>query len=294
MQFFLGLELFLCFLSANGVLKSLSNPNFFLHQLCLTRIPRQMNSSAFMRSLLCGEKLRDPKLLQLLSDSSLIHLVVVSGSHFLVLLWLVERMRAPRALQFLVILGYWALTSAQAPGLFALLLWVLRQSPAVSLTSVQRVLLAGCGSFLVDFTTLQSASLYLTWLCCLTLALSSDFKAKGPSRPGHVHCVIYFAINLLGGWSVWTHPLGLILNLTLGTLLSLGLFPLGIWVALTQQGAGLFDWLMLQTQWLLQNLGQPHTQRPWVWTPVWWFYIFILHFGIQIYFEQQQKGKIRG
>src|SRR5688500_17879001 len=125
MRFFLILLTSLLFFGRFDMLNTASSQNFFLHQSCLRNIPENAESELLLRSLVFGATLKDPQLKKLLSDSALIHLIVVSGSHFIVLLWLLNILRIPSFLQFGVLFFYWLVTLVQAPGLFALLAWTL-------------------------------------------------------------------------------------------------------------------------------------------------------------------------
>lgn len=289
MRFFFTLVLSLCFLSLLGLLNTASRPNSFLHRTCKSQVPQEMQSQKLLQSLVCGENLQDMQLKKLLTDSSLIHLIVVSGSHFLVLIWLLKCLRLTHWLQLILLLLYWLMTQAQAPGLFALLIWGLRQSHGPSFRSHQRVLLAGLFCLLIQPRFFQSGSLYLTWLCCLGLTLASKRKEKLWGDP---NILIYIFVNLFGGWTIWSHPLGFILNMTIGAFLSLVFFPLGIFVVLTHQGIRLFDQLTEMLHWLLRNLGPAPIDRDWAWSPNWWGILLILHISLQLSDQTRQQKKV--
>jgi hypothetical protein len=275
MRLFLFVILILCVFSVTGLLNTFSRPSSPLHQMCIDRIPENTRFTHLLNSLVCGTPLNDPRMKALLVNSSLIHLVVVSGSHFLVLLILLKTCTRQRWLQFTLIFGYWIMTQAQAPGMLALLYWSLRQKTSAELRPDQTILLAGLACLLIDPKLFNSQSLYLSWLCGIGLSLSKILPA---SNLLITQLTLYTLINLLGGWDEWSHPLGILMNATVGVALSFFLFPLGAFVVATQFGETLFDKMTLSLIWILKSFGPPSFEhRHWLWNEWWWLWIASLH-----------------
>lgn len=281
----------LCFFSNTLDLNFLFLPTSPFHQICLQQIPQKNSSTEFLNSLVCGAPLFNFELRDLFIASSLIHLVVVSGSHFLIILSLLRLLTKKNWIHFCVILTYWLATYAQAPGLLALLLWSLRQKKSAELRPHQIVLLAGFASLMIRPQWIHSPSLYLSWLCCLSLSLWEQAKVRSQMLLSHL--TLYLAVNIFGGWSQWTHPSCLLLNMTLGTLLSVVLFPLGAFVVLTHLGLSLFALCTQGLIWTLQNFAPPETGiRPWIWNEWWWLWIGLAHSFIWVWEAQTRPMRI--
>ncbi|MBK7961609.1 MAG: hypothetical protein IPK04_10705 [Bdellovibrionales bacterium] len=275
MHVFLLSVLVLWIFSITGSLQTLSLPSSPFHHICVLRIQTVVKYSHFLDSLVCGTPFNDLKLKSLFINSSLVHLVVVSGSHFLVLLILLKFCTTQPWVQLSVIISYWLITQTQPPGMLAILFWSLRQKTSAELRPDQMVLLCGLGCFLVNPRLWHSPSLYLSWLCSLGLSLAQVTSVSNILRP---QLIIYTLINLIGGWDQWSHPLGILINATIGTLLSLFLFPLGAFVVVTQQGGFIFDRMTSSLIWILKSFGPPPLDdRHWIWNEWWWLWIASLH-----------------
>lgn len=275
MSLFLLSVFVLWIFSITGSLHTLSLPSSPFHQMCAHRVPTVVLYSHFLESIVCGSPFNDFQLKNLFINSSLIHLVVVSGSHFLVLLMLVKACTTKPWVQFSVIITYWIITQAQAPGMLAILFWSLRQRNSAELRPDQMVLLCGIACFLVSPQLWHSSSLYLSWLCCLGLCLAQILGTSNLLLP---QLIIYTFINLVGGWDQWGHPIGILINATVGTLLSFFLFPVGAFVVVTQQGGIIFDKMTSYIIWLLKSFGPPPLDnRHWIWNEWWWLWIASLH-----------------
>lgn len=148
--------------------------------------------------------------------SGLVHLFVVSGSHFIVLQWILNKIRAPRMMQFFVLWFYNAVTGFSPPGTRACMglslgfLFKVREEQ--KLFAVALICLA------LEPGWATSYSFWLSWLASLILFVTPEFKVD------LLRNFIFYGIWLLLGFSIspWAIPL----NLMIGPMISWILFPL--------------------------------------------------------------------
>lgn len=288
MRFFLMCSLVLWIFNITFLHNKTAETSQILHQLCLKRLPSMTEHTDLVASLVCGKAFPDSPDKSLLINSSLIHLIVVSGAHFLVLEKLLTLLKLSRMSQFLILGLYWVMTLCQPPGLMALLLWLLGTSSVISWPyRFQKVLAAGVLAFIINPALVFSASLYLSWLCCSTLSL---FHKKTNPLVGAIS--IYLSLSWIGGWTPWAHPLGIFLNLTLGALLSLFLFPIALFSSMTHYGVHFLEFLLNLFFKVLLLFNLKMGPQEWVWSPTYWLYILGLHLGLHFFFKIKARSQI--
>lgn len=141
---------------------------------------------------------------------------VVSGSHFVVLQWLLEKFKIPRTLQFFILWLYNALTGFSPPGTRACM--TLSLGFLFKVTSEQKLFAVACLCLALQPTWATSYSFWLSWMASLILIMTPQFKID------LLRNFIFYAIWLGLGFtiSIWSVPL----NLIVGPLISWVLFPL--------------------------------------------------------------------
>lgn len=151
-----------------------------------------------------------------LQISGLIHLFVVSGSHFIVLQWIVQKLRLPRPLQFLILWFYNGVTGFSPPGTRACM--TLSFSFLFKIRDEQKLFAVALLCLALQPSWILSYSFWLSWLASLILIVTPQFKIDV------LRNFIFYGVWLLLGFtiSVWTVPL----NLLVGPFISWVLFPL--------------------------------------------------------------------
>lgn len=189
-----------------------------------------------MASLLCGEKVTDPALLDSLRQTSLLHLFVVSGSHLIALEFLLTMLRIPSRLRRLLSLVFVALTGFQAPLVRAFVglclpregsRWGPRSRPDLD------VLKAGALTLALFPSWIDSLSLSLSWLAALALSLPWGEGWQGAFR--RAIAVWFFLLPAFVGWGL-PSPVSWLTNLLLAPVFSFISLPL----ALIALGDGIF------------------------------------------------------
>lgn len=253
------------------------------HNICLQSLPTTVEKLGSLEALVCGKNMHDPELKELLSQSSLIHIFIVSGSHFLFLYKILARVPILRRFPLFPLSLYALATLCQAPALRALVflaLVELARRKKFFTPSVLLVLLSGVFCLCLFPQWLASRSLLMSLLAALVMALMSDYFGKNRetlpalfATQGLLYVVMGFC---LWGFSS-LHPLGILFNLTLGPLIGGLLFPLALAVVFIPPLGFLFDGMMTGLHWILKKssplLGALGNTRPLTVENLWIFYL---------------------
>ncbi|WP_413290867.1 ComEC/Rec2 family competence protein [Bdellovibrio sp. HCB337] len=195
----------------------------------------------------------------LLVQNSLIHIFIVSGSHFLLLHKILAKLPIVRRHTLFILFGYALMTLCQPPALRALLFLVLLKISErwkLFLSPVFLVFLSACLCVAVFPQWITSRSLLMSLLAALIIALMSEFWGKKQHTLPALfltQSALYFVMAFpLWGFSD-LHPLGVLLNLTLGPLIGGVLFPLGLLGAIVHPLAFLFDKALNLLIWILER-----------------------------------------
>lgn len=195
---------------------------------CRELLPEKAAHAAALASLLCGEKVTDPALLDSLRQTSLLHLFVVSGSHLIALEFLLGLLRVPRLARRIFALVFVFLTGFQAPLVRAFVglclpregsRWGPRGRTDLDVMKAGLLTLALCPGWI------DSLSLALSWLAALALSLPLGDGWRGAFRKSIV--IWFFLIPALAGAGV-PSPLSWLLNLFVAPVFSLLSMPLAL------------------------------------------------------------------
>jgi competence protein ComEC len=189
----------------------------FLQQWCFDSMPVGQADGILWQALVCAKEFpSENHWKSSLQITGLIHLFVVSGSHFIVLQWLLQKLRTPRAVQILVLWFYNAATGFSAPGTRACI--SISCSFLFKIRSEQRVWAVALICLALEPTWCTSYSFWLSWLASLILIVSPQMKLNVIRNS-----LFYFVWILLGfSLSVWSIPM----NILMGPFVSWILFPL--------------------------------------------------------------------
>ncbi len=226
-----------------------------LHQICVRACPTG-DQAEFYRAIVCGSKLESYELRSDFAQIGLIHLLVVSGSHLVVLevltrVSILKRVspafRSAASLSILFV--FTLMTLASPPVLRAFLNLILKDLNARYLLNWSRLQTTTIAGFLTlpfcrDAWSL--CSLFLSWLAALALVPLSDdrHKTKGASRETEashlmrvstklretvlVNTKVYLALVFPLALISVPHPATIPMNVLFGPLLGLVLFPLSL------------------------------------------------------------------
>ncbi|MGE0633890.1 MAG: ComEC/Rec2 family competence protein, partial [Pseudobdellovibrionaceae bacterium] len=207
---------------------------------CVRTVPQNSSISEDLSALVCGITLSESKKKQNLTQVSLIHVFVVSGSHLVfveqmisVLLWF-----GPQRLRFLfhgiTLLLFTLATGAQAPTIRAFLAWLFRiliRNRRLGWNAVEQV---GVLSFLLLCS-------YPLWLNSISFLLSS-LAALGMAQnyfktPAKKAVTLYLLMCPPLYFLATPHPISILCNLFLLPVVGVILFPLALFTVF-------FSWLL--------------------------------------------------
>lgn len=261
------------------------------HHFCLQSLPSSVENLSSLEALVCGKNMQDPALKPLLVQSSLIHIFVVSGSHFLFLRKIIAHLPILRKIPLLLLSLYALITLCQAPAVRALVFLALAEiseSKKLFLSPVILVLLSTCFCVALFPQWLHSRSLMMSSMAALTLALVSEVQTPH-AHPAAAQILLQSALYGAMAVCLWglasLHPLGIVLNVLLGPLIGGGLFLLAFLVVMFPPLHCLFDGALGGLVWILEKHSEllalrPETRPlalPWQWA--WFFTLFVFsHF----------------
>ncbi len=234
----------------------------------------------YHQALICGTSLPQDSFQSQLLQIGLIHMLVVSGAHLGFLQNIFQLLKLPRILIWGLLSAYTLFSGAQAPVLRA---WAQRSNKMPS--SMQQVVWAGV--FCIGIYGF-SFSLLLSWLA--TLGVMWPGRRSLLKQALLIYSVMTPALFSLGT----QHPLSIVWNLIVASLLGWGLLPISLlapihpWIGYLSEGTwklflGLTQWMAWMT---------PHWDWQFKISVAWpWIYLFVLQWIAlkkeQTYYQQQ-------
>jgi ComEC/Rec2-related protein len=192
---------------------------FFIHEACLLSNPTNHEFKPLWSALICAENLQSENLFKSqLQNLGLIHLFVVSGSHFLVLQWLLEKIKCPSWTQNILLWFYNAITGFSAPGTRACLGLTTKKMFQAPPEQKQLAISFLCLS--LEPSWISSASFWLSWLASLILFVTPESLFQIPRQ------IIFYSTWILLGFEL--DLLSIPANLLIGPLISWILFPAAV------------------------------------------------------------------
>lgn len=243
--------IFIIFVILNGSL------NFFNMPIILTKLSTQaqltctelvnVNSKnqTLIDALICGKNISSAEKNLILQKTSLIHLFVVSGSHFIVLN-LILLLLLPRHTFYLfvrlIILFLFCILSGMSPPATRGLLMILSSSILNKMPSDILTLIIGLICLCLFPRWVTSYSLLLSWYASLALCWSFLFYNYSQYKKIlFTQIIIFIFMSIPLSFTFSLHPLSIIFNLLFAHLLGFILFPLAILTALIPKISFLFD-----------------------------------------------------
>ena len=316
MLLFSLLLLFCSALSRFHLLELVADKTSFLQASCSVFFTSRLSSGELASAFICGTSIRDPFAHQIFVQTSLIHLMVVSGSHLQMLsqllFWITPTRWKSRPLEFtisLLLIFYALLTGFQPPVVRALisrLLLVFSRFFGWGWDSGKINLVSGLMLLALSPLWIYNFSFFLSWLACLGLMVAPwcfpaawrpqrRWLAKASSVLQFwlsCFCVQVLMSVALSSFSL----LGLLMNSLVAPLISLALFPLSLSIVFIPALHGFIDAIWAELLRFLQyfaEIAAPSTASsfpsPERWLPLWIFLAFIHGF-----FEFLQRTRYRG
>lgn len=210
-----------------------------------------------VEAIVCGESLISKSDRQIFERSGLIHLLVVSGSHLIVLDSLLSFF-VPNSVRALLLLTYGAAANFQPPILRSLVFlffnWVNEQS-GLRLARWQLTTLSGF--LVVPFcsTHWSLLSLCLSWCAALSLDLVAQRKRTLLAKIIE-HTSLFSLIAIPLAFIAVPHPFVALTNLCFSSLFSLMLFPASLVTHLTQELSLVCESIWDLTLWIIGSAAR--------------------------------------
>lgn len=204
--------------------------------------------------IVCGKNLESTFWIQTFAVTGLLHLLVVSGSHLLILYKLATLLRLPPWLILLSCFLYCFVCQLEPPIVRAYIYLQLQnynQKHRFQWSMWHLHILTITLSLLLFPHWFTSLSFQLSILCAFGLS----FSEKQPEI--WVYCTLFPALLILGNY----HPFSIVVNLLLGPILGYFLFPINILAFCLPFSVIYIDHLWSSLLWLLRLL-QPHLLLP--------------------------------
>jgi predicted membrane metal-binding protein len=252
MWVFLIFSLILFFLNPVQTFDWLAVQTKSLSTLCLSSSPFKNQTEDVWQALVCGQSLMGTEFWgKALKSSGLIHIFVVSGSHFLVFIWILNLLRVPNWIQNFVLWIFNAMTGFTAPGTRACLSLSLQNS--FNLQDHQKTLCIGFLCLGLQPDWIFSYSFWLSWLAGFML----QFCPRDPLRITQ-NFLFFVTWSFLGSpLSIWA----LFLNITLAPIIGWILFPLAM-LSLLYPFDILFELLLGLLEWILKWMEMDQKKIP--------------------------------
>ncbi|MCB0341936.1 MAG: ComEC/Rec2 family competence protein [Bdellovibrionales bacterium] len=258
---FLGISLLGLGFGLHSFLADLSEP---LHKICLNSMPAASHWRFAYASIICGAPLTEEALRQSLLAAGLIHLLVVSGLHLVLMQSWIQILLRPlknftlaRPALIVALCLYAASCQLNPPitrALMGFFISNLNQKRKWFLTSAERTALAGVTCLTLFPEWWSSLSLPLSWTATLALIIA-------PKKPLFAALSVYiFLIPPLLSLGI-PHPASVFVNLLIAPILGHVLFPLSLLASMAKPLTVLADGLWTLCFQVLSRL-EPHLGAP--------------------------------
>lgn len=272
------------FLNPINLFDALYQSTQSLHYFCLIQSPVHSNYEDIWKALVCGENLyKNPYWSQSLKASGLIHIFVVSGSHFIVMDWFFSCLQwIPRKVVFIFFWAFNAMTGFSAPGTRACLSICLRDF--IDTQPHQKTLIIGLICLGLQPSWVTSYSFWLSWLASFLLQIAPQDRFRI-----FQNLLFYTTWSLIGtSLSLWS----LLLNITIAPIIGWVLFPLAVFSFLSPV-AKAFQYLMDALDFILISLDLTNKKVPFsLDLGGLAFIVLSTHFCLQC-FKLEGQGKIK-
>lgn len=290
MWFFMALALLCSLWMPLDLLKTLASLANLFHHHCLTWIPQSSSYAGLYGAMVCGAALQDAGLESKLRQTALIHLIVVSGAHLVLieqtLLYVERHLNLPRWAIDILLWGYGFVTLLNPPIMRALLqrsLQRLSRRWELHWPSSTVIVASGAFGLLLFPAWWTSLSFQLSLMASMGLEYARILKKSE-------HVLVYLLVVPLLLRLHAPHPASILINAALAPVFGLVLLPVSWMGLLVHQLTPLTDkvWsLFITVITFLAEILPSWTQQPAPLTAVgeWAYIAFVL---VLVFFLERQ------
>ncbi len=265
---------------------------------------RSHSTTNEITALLCGKNLPDQKHQSIYALSGLIHLFVVSGSHFLFIEQIASFCKIPLFIRLLIHLCFLFCSGFQPPAarfFIHFILFTVTPGPTLdqTLRRDQRTFLSGLITLCLFPQWIHSFSLLLSWAASLAISCCQEFGGT-IQRLILTQLAIFCMLFPLLCQIQTPHPLSILMNLILGPVLGIALLPLAILAVFSSTalfvmesllgGLRLFLEMIFESVWSRSLLILPHVPMP---QSILSFWILFLHLLTHLCFVIHRRNQTR-
>lgn len=216
-----------------------------LHGLCLDQTQGFSEHAEAAAALVCGHQIESLDLQSVFASSGLIHLLVVSGSHLLVMSKGLDFLRTQKSVKLLILFLFVLVCEMNAPitrSLIAILIAELVKSKKWSWSPSFKQWITSFLCLTINPLWIFSLSFQMSWMASLSLEIASIYHMDKKILQNFLRTfLIYFSFIFIFGFlgfpSLWAPLFGLAFS----PLLELILFPLAFLGCLIQPLSIVFD-----------------------------------------------------
>jgi predicted membrane metal-binding protein len=226
--------------------KDLSYLSTVTHDFCLNKAP-QSEYRIIYQAILCGRKISTSSYFAQLSTLGIVHVIVVSGAHLIILLQLIQTITLNKISKIILIFLLFLFVlccQAQAPVFRAWIFLLIKYfSDRLKLFNSKsfNILLSVVICLSIEPANFFSLSLPMSWLACLAILKGSNIFIQSAL------CYI-FILPLLMGFQI-LHPWTIAINTLITPVICLILFPMTalsfIFPPLTPFSDQIWSWLFI-------------------------------------------------
>lgn len=276
----------LSFFKIHNLINFLAKHLGALHIQCISISPPSPYRD-FYSALVCGADLPPGALTESFKVSGLLHIMVVSGSHLIFLLFFYEKLFKGRFnfLKVPLLFFYTIVTGFQAPTIRALIgigIRKINQTRKYFWDEVQITWITGMLTILLIKNWTTSYSLLLSWAA--TLALSLTQETKGLKRHAVIFVILFPVLIPLNP----PNPISIVMNFIFAPILELILFPLSV-LSFAIPISKYVDYLWVCIEFILNEVRLSFTpaQSYPISISILWLYLFFLN--LYFYFRRILK-----
>lgn len=217
----------------------------FMHQLCVRQTSGFKEHSEAAAALVCGHQIESIELQSLFASSGLIHLLVVSGSHLLVISKAFDRLQIKKSIKIILLFAFVLICEINAPitrSFIALLVADFVHSKKWTWSPSFKQWVTSLICLTINPLWITSLSFQMSWMASLCLEIADCHHVDKKIhqfllQTFLIYFAFFFIFGFLGFPSLWSPFFGLALT----PVLELVLFPLAFIGCLVPQSSVLFE-----------------------------------------------------
>lgn len=298
MWFIFFLVFFLSNMTNPKLHNSLTNFSLEAQKICLNWSQTNAKNQDIIDAFICGKNNTLENQSLIFQKTSLIHLFVISGSHFLVLNFILSFLRIPLFIR-LILLFVFCIFSGGAPPAMRAFLSILFFSGAFKYSKQipqdLKTLIVGLLCLTLFPGWYKSISLILSWYAAL--ALSFNFVLYKKSRINQIiftQVIVFLFMSIPLSYFSSIQPISIVFNLIFAHFLGSFLFPLALVCVFFHPLTYLFDLTFDGVVFIIRPYAQElGTYHPRIHFDIFylWIILLILHYSIHLFRVQYKQQR---